>query len=188
MIVIALFLFSTITMAKEPPRNSVEALVFKAWDQINPNQGVTSPFKLWHERITPPFPDSWPPQRGNTFSHYAFAYRLGRGLSDAEYQAAPWARIRVKGPEDAMPQLELLAKRIEELGTQGVRPLRQAEISIYKGGEALKASLMNLNAAPDRKLASQLRVYYCQWLKHNGRISSQIIPNHKSFVNWLACR
>lgn len=174
-------------MAKELPRNPVEAVVFKAWEQVQPKGLPKTPFDLWHERLTPVFPDQWLPRASNTLSYYAYAYRLGQHLSDGEHQSAPWARIRVKGPNDAEPQLELLSKTIRESGIQGVRPLSKAEISIYKGGETLKAAILGMKTAPDRKLAARIKAYYCQWLRHNGRISSHIVPNHKPFVHWLAC-
>ena len=179
-------------------KEQVGALVKQAWQEIKratprpkPSDAAGPPGDVgWDYVISPAFPSAWPPDGKGLVYYYAYATGLRMGLMDAEVVAAPWGRVKVDATGKQAPQMEILRKQLKEAGRQGVRPLKQEEIDIYKGKDAVEAQVSLLSRATSLKDvdAAALQRYYCQWLKDNGTVADEIRPFQIEFFKWLACR
>ncbi len=120
---------------------------------------------------------------------HAQGFDFTHGLVDAVYISAPWARVEVDFKRGISPKFKLLSSKIKEIGIQGVRPINQGEAAIFGKKESVEAFLGNLTALPNEKEnpVSELRKYYCSWLKLNGVMAPEIRSSHEAFFKWLRC-
>lgn len=142
----------------------------------------------WRPRVSPPFPVAWPPAGGGGVDYYAYAFSFDPRLADGEHVGAPWARVRVEGRRGE-PRLEVLTKRIEDRGIQGVRPLSQQEAAVLRETDALEEKLLSILVSRQRWpiVADDVREYYCLWVSVNA-VAKDIRPRHEAFFTWLDCR
>jgi len=142
----------------------------------------------WQPRVSPPFPLAWPPDGSGAVDYYAYAFSFDPRLADGERLGAPWARVRVEGRRGE-PGLELLTKRIEDRGIQGVRPLSKQEAAIVRDSAAVEEKLLSILVSRQRWpiLADDVREYYCLWVSVNA-VTKDIRPHHEAFFAWLDCR
>ncbi len=174
--------------------DKMKSLLDPEWEKLKPNPVPRTnepPKKWWMYYISPPFPSGWPPNPNLTLYYYIYAqgHDFSRGLVDAVYIGAPWARVEVDVKREISPKFKLLSNKIKEIGIQGVRPINQEEAVVFGRAESVEAFLGNLAALPDEKdnSVSELRKYYCSWLKVNGVIAPEIRSSHRAFFKWLHC-
>jgi hypothetical protein len=142
----------------------------------------------WRPRVSPPFPLAWPPDGGGAVDYYAFAFSFDPRLADGERLGAPWARVRVEG-RSGDPRLEILTRRIEDRGIQGVRPLSKQEAAVLRDTAAMEEKLLGILVSRQRWpiAADDVREYYCLWVGLNA-VARDIRPRHEAFFAWLDCR
>ncbi len=187
-------------MGQNPPSAQTWILIMKPvidseWEKLKPNPIPPSdqpPKKWWMYSISPSFPSIWPPNPNSTLYHYIYAqgHDFTLGLVDAVYIGAPWARVELDIKGKKPPGFKSLSSKLKELGIQGVRPLNQEETAIFEKEVSVEAFLGSLASLPDEKekSVSELRKYYCCWLKLNGAIAQEINPFHPEFFEWLGIR
>ncbi len=200
LIPILLFFLFIIPIAEGTPSmtktltDQMKTLLDPEWEKLKPNpvpQSNEPPKKWWTYSISPPFPSVWPPNPNMTMYYYAYAQGndFSLGLVDAVYIAAPWARaeLDIKGKKPL--GFKLLSSKIKEIGIQGVHPANQEELAIFGKEESVQAYLGNLTTLPDEKekSVSELKKYYCSWLRLNGAIAPEIRSSHEAFFKWLRC-
>ena len=173
----------------------VEALVKAEWERIPKPlpSGADNPGSAawigWSYRISPPIPAAWPPDGKGVLYYYAYATGFQpAALIDAERLGPVWARVKVDATGASAPRLEVLAKEINVVGTIGVRPLTQEEITVYDTGDAVVAQVCEVSTKPDAKVldAPSVRKYYCAWSKDSG-VGKDIRTYHPEFFRWLGC-
>jgi len=182
--------------ATETLLRSIKPLIDSEWKKLQPNVGLGRqtgeglPEPYWDYLVSPAFPSVWPPESNLALVYYVYAIgHAPRSLVDGVYVAAPWACVEVDLKRKLSPKFKLLSNRIREIGIEGVRPLFREELAIFAKKEAAETFLGNLKSLPDEKekSVSELRRYYCTWLKLKGEIVEEIRPFHKEFFKWLRC-
>ncbi|MBZ5565159.1 MAG: hypothetical protein LAP13_22400 [Acidobacteriia bacterium] len=142
----------------------------------------------WEYRISPPFPETWPPKGTGRVFYYAYA--AGRELSivDGERLGPVWARVAVNAKTGSPPHVEILTREIKILGTVGVRPLTNDEVRIFQQGDAVEKQIHAVLSQTDLKGldAKAVRGYYCAWCQNTG-MDEQIRKLHPEFFKWLSC-
>jgi hypothetical protein len=173
----------------------VEELVKAEWEKIPKPlpPGADSPGSAawigWSYRISPPFPAAWPPDGIGIVYYYAYATGFQpAALADAERLGPVWARVKVDATGQEALQVEVLAKEINVVGTIGVRPLTQEEITVYDTGDAVAAQVCEASRKTDAKAldAPSVRKYYCAWSRDSGQ-GETIRRYHPEFFRWLGC-
>lgn len=147
------------------------------WEQVAGSAG-------WHMLVSPAFPEHWPPLGGGALVRYAFAYRLPLHVADGAETAAPWARS-VGKPGGAV-RVELLRRRLDPIGIQGVRPMGAGEAEL--AGRQEEVAVLLLSPRLDPAAESLVRAFYCNWLGRQGVVAAAIMPRHPEFHRWLSCR
>ena len=158
---------------------------------IRPGEDPRRGGVFWEYRISPPFPSHWPPDVNLQLFYYVYAAGLGPStLVDGEHVAAPWGRVEMdpRGPGGA--KFTRLSEKLREIGIQGVRPLTQEEVAIFKKKTAAQAYLATLTSLTDEneEAVRMLQQYFCKWCQFNGGIVAEIRSAHKQFFLWLGCK
>lgn len=148
------------------------------WDGLSDRAG-------WQMLVSPAFPRDWPPPPNGPRAvvRYAYAMRLKPGLADGAEMAAPWAKITQSASGGVV--VERLSDRLQPLGVQGVRPLRNAEMALI--GREQEATDRML-AGGDEPEDGIVRDFACGWTARQGVVAAAIMPRHPAFARWLACR
>ncbi len=143
---------------------------------------------LWQTRISPPFPDSWPPDGDNAVVYYAYAAGRSLGLHDAERLGPVWAKLTVKLDAKTPPRLEVLERDLVIRGTHGVRPLTASEAKVFQTRDQVEALVEDSarQRGADALDNPRVRAYYCLWARTSG-IGALIRPKHPEFFRWLNC-
>ena len=137
----------------------------------------------WQLVVSPAFPLAWPPgPEGPVLVRYAYAMRLRPGLADGAEVASPWARSVAAAT--GRPSVDILQRRLEPLGTQGVRPLRADELGLALRGNDV-AVLLAGSLDPGQE--ALVRAFTCGWIARNGVVAAAIAPRHPAFAAWLGC-
>lgn len=160
---------------------------------INTFMGVTSSLE-WYERISPPFPNIWPPIGANTFSYYAYAeYSQPLQHGPALYVSAPWARVTYEngaatykqivsnliGPPISGRHSEMWSKQQAD-HYRAIQHNRPVHISNLLAWTSLPVD-SDTSVLPIRKL-------YCQWaFDEKTLVSKHILTRHQAFFDWLSC-
>jgi hypothetical protein len=178
-------------MDPQSRRQEVDSLVQAEWKKLRdklPRAASPQEFTSWEYQLTPPIPAAWPPDGQGIVYYYAFAYGTRMDLRDAQSFAAPWARITVEG--ESAPRLEILEKAIQQVGIQGVRPLREEEARILSQRAVVEGQIHRLTAKTS--LAGidprPLREYFQFWCSTHGVIAEQLRPRHPQFFAWAGCK
>ncbi len=124
--------------------HTMKSIIDPEWEELKPNpvpQSNESPKKWWMYCISPPFPSIWPPNPTLALNHYIYpqGHDFTRGLVDAVYMGAPWARVEVDVEGSFSPGFKLLSDKIKEIGIQGIRPLSEEESAIFEKGDSAEA-------------------------------------------------
>jgi hypothetical protein len=164
------------------------------WKKFQPNiipRSPEPPKRWWRYSVSPPFPSVWPPTPNLTLYYYVYAesHDFAGRLADGIYLAAPWGRVEVGMKKKTPLKFSLLSYKIKEIGIQGVRPLNEDELAIYRRRDFAEAYLADLTALPDgnEKAVQELKAYYCLWRSNNG-IAEEIRPYYEQFFQWLECK
>ncbi len=195
-----LILLFALTVGQAPPARAMEPLTFESdkpridelWAATPLSKEMTQFFgssaRKWTYRIDNrlPFPDPWPPQQDTALVYYIYAVALTPQIRDAEVLAEPWAKITLSKDGTRVEPLDI---EYQELGTQGVRPLRKDEIEILKYGPEVWGFLSGLHALPSDsdELAVKTRAYYCLSLRNGSALRNIYASRHAAFVTWLNC-
>jgi hypothetical protein len=179
----------------EQATGSIQSLLEPQWQVVERESGgnaASGPDTVWTYRVSPPFPDHWPPGSPPGLIRYAYAagFDVRGGLVGAERVAAPWGRVIVIPKTETPPRFEPISQRIREIGIQGVRPLTSGERAVYEQAASAESALARLTAVPDEEAKDTLLVrgYYCAWIGHNGTVANELRPYHPGFFEWLGCR
>jgi hypothetical protein len=180
--------------------NTIRRFVWHDWNEFDKNTGQKSRDMfskkeielIWYIKITPPFPNVWPPQPQRSVTYYAYAeYQELLMHGPVLSRSAPWGKVVLKDGE--APKLKILAKSIGKVASgEGSRPLspNQAKrlVQIREDGEKYIPIFLRWKELPpdtDPGIKT-IRDYYCQWSRDN--LTSQLIKsNHTEFFEWLAC-
>jgi hypothetical protein len=179
---------------QESVREKVEAMVKEEWKKIEATiEPAASPqdFMGWRYALSPAIPAAWPPDGKGSVYYYAFAYGLNpTRLADAEFVAAPWLRVKVDAIGKSAPQLEILTKKIKEIGIQGVRPLEAEELGVLKQAKQVEEQVYKLTQATSLRSVDSVTVkqHYQLWCSTQGAIAEQLRPQHKKFFDWVGCK
>lgn len=150
---------------------------------------------IWYARMTPPFPDVWPPKKKRSFSYYAYAEAhelLMHG--PREFHSAPWAKVVLTDGES--PKKELLSQSIIYAAVpfnvmRRTSPSQADRLAqIENDGEASLPTLLSWTGLPTETddTTKVIKEYYCQWtLEHEAWVTKYIRDNHKEFFKWLSC-
>ena len=141
----------------------------------------------WEYRISPPFPETWPPKGTGHVFYYAYAAGRAFGLVDGERFGPVWARVAVNAKSGSPPQVEILTRDIKILGTVGVRPLTSAEARIFQQRDAVEKQIYVVSSQTEMNGldAKAVRGYYWQWCWNSG-MAEQIRKLHPEFFKWLS--
>jgi hypothetical protein len=167
----------------KPPTDKVQALVDKAWRGVKQSH-LPSPGS-YEPALTPPLPETWPPNGSGRLVIHAYARGMGPGLSDGEHIASPWGRVVLGAGE---PKLEKLSDAMRSLGIQGVRPVAANSFPTdpeRTAAEQAVATLARGHVAGTPTPAIQKA--YCSWMRGNGVIVEAVRKHHDAFLRWLAC-
>jgi hypothetical protein len=107
---------------------------------------------------------------------------------DGQRVARPWARLLVDLDSPPATSVESLETTLHEIGTQGVRPLSAAELSIYDSREAVErglAAATRTGNLPDKANADLVRRFYRAWLRDNAVVAPWVVRQHRAFSRWL---
>lgn len=153
------------------------------WPEIANTEG-------WSPQFTPGLPATWPPRgRPPRLVWYGFAY--GRfnptSLVDAVEVGSLWGRV-VQIGAGASPtyDYELLTRRVEPLGVQGVRPMSAEEISAAEDLPRAEHKLASTRFP--RLFRHPFAGPYASWLSTNGVIAARLRPTHGAFLDWIGSR
>lgn len=180
--------------------DAVRALWHTDWEKLDKNTGVRNRFMgvetllQWYEKISPPFPNTWPPVKTIAYSYYGYAeYREPLQHGPSLYVSAPWARVTYK-EGDAMEK-EIIAESIgfpvagrhSEVWTR-----EQADhyLAVQANQPTHISTLLTWAEKPEEAEKSTLaiRKLYCQWtFDHKGLVSKYIQSNHQAYFDWLSC-
>jgi len=190
LVVLALMLIMHLGDAQGMDDQPFKELLDAQWENLEkPGSPGAVPTVLWSYRVSPPFPSKWPPESKRSFHYYVYGYGfdLKRGLADAVLMAAPWAKVEVVCQRGIPLKVEVLSKRIREIGIQGVRPLSAEEIKVYDRRKEMEDYFFSLDAMPTetRQETRWLKQYYRTWVGGNGVLVQEIQYRHKSFFEWL---
>ena len=190
LVVMALMLITHLGDAQEMHDQPFKELLDAQWNSLEkPGSPGAVPTVVWSCRVSPPFPSKWPPESKRSFHYYVYAYGLDlqRGLADAVFMAAPWAQVEVACQKGIPPKVEILSKRIREIGIHGVRPLSAKEKEIYDRQKGIESYFFSLDEMPaeTRQETRWLKQYYRTWVGNNGVLTPEIQSRHKSFFTWL---
>ncbi len=175
-------------------RAEVEKVVQEQWAKIAqaippcPGDPGTPGWISWEYRISPPFPETWPPKGTGRVFYYAYAAGLEMGLVDAERLGPIWARVAVSTTPGSPPRVEILTREVKILDTIGVRPLTRDEVRIFQQRNAVEKQVHAVSSQTDLKGldAKAVRGYYCPWCRNTG-MAEQIRKLHPEFFRWLSC-
>jgi hypothetical protein len=138
----------------------------------------TKPTVFWDYRVAPPLPSEWPMAPRSTLVRWVYGAGRDVNLSDGERIAAPWARLDV-GADGALT-LTTLSKRLDVIGTQGVRPVSKDDAEtvrrVHQADDALRKNDL-----------AQVRAGYCLWRSWNGAIAGHLEAKHAAFFAALDC-
>ncbi len=174
-------------------RARVEKIIQEQWAKIaksipRPPGGPDSPGWVgWEYRISPPFPEAWPPKGTGRVFYYAYAAGRELGLVDGERFGPVWARVTVNARPGSPPQVEILTREIKVLGTVGVGPLMIAEARIFQQRDAVERQIYAVSSQTDMNGldATAVRTYYYHWCWNTG-MTEQIRKLHPEFFQWLS--
>ena len=161
------------------------------WQQFDKSTGVVNEFvgsiyyPQWVAKITPPFPNSWPPTTTPTFTYYAYAaYKtfLRHGVQTSI--SAPWAAVAVARQRPL---------RKTELGT-AIGPVTTVQSGWRWSNEEAYLKSHNLTNTPaflnwtnlDNDSSSESRaiaLYYCQWAVDYREFAKLYITATSDFLN-----
>ncbi|GEM_PF-4531047 len=149
----------------------------------------------WKAKISLPFPEIWPPNSNSqNLIYYLYATVLNPSLNHSVSIAAPWGSILVEPPieDEAQIKIQVQEKHLKEIGTQENQSTPHDFASYkYKIKNLRRLCLISLNNTQWDGLSSadytQVRKFYCTWIKENPVISKQIQPIQKNFFDWLDC-
>lgn len=145
----------------------------------------------WYMRVSPPFPNVWPPRGRLGITYYMYAeYQELRMHGPALLRSAPWAKVVLNEGEPANKVRLATAIGPVVHGEASVPISRQQadrKIQIIKDGDARLSDFVRWRCIPDDKAeVTIIREYYCQWALTN-RTSDLIRDNHQAFFEWLSC-
>jgi hypothetical protein len=145
----------------------------------------------WYMKISPPFPNVWPPRRRREITYYVYAeYQELRHSGPALLRSAPWAKV-ILNEVEAANKVRLATAIGPVVHGEGSVPIsrQQAErkIQIIKDGEAHLSNFARWTDIPeDEAEVKIIREYYCQWVLTN-RTADLIKDSHQAFFEWLSC-
>jgi hypothetical protein len=140
---------------------------------------------FWEPRTSPGIPVTWPPQEGHPELDYyiSAAGRNPSKLMDGEWYTGPWGRIHANFKARRFEFVPLGLP--ERLGTQGVRPLREDEVRIFRdSGVQMDLAKALADGSVPQNLAARIRDYYLLW-RHTHGVARLIRPLHEEFFRWL---
>jgi hypothetical protein len=170
--------------------DTLKALVnseFAKFGATENQTAVASPPRFgWIVRLTPPFPESWPPAPDSPLLFFAYADRLRSGLFDGCEVARPWGRFECHA--NGVMRYQQLLHELESLGIQGVGFATAHERDVLNALQAEGGYEKLLpRVAHDPDAALLLRRCYCQWLSGSGVVGEAVLRLHPLLRTALDC-
>ncbi len=152
-----------------------------AWDAVQKPETWLG----WQMRVTPPFPEAWPPTASSDWVVYVYATAQEEGLADGVRVAKVWALLRLsEGGKSGT--VETLSDALEPSGIQGVFPLPPVQRAILNVRDQVIEIMLSLKALPTEAQAAVTQLYYRTWLQANGATLEDLPTNEvqSAFIEW----
>jgi hypothetical protein len=152
-----------------------------AWDAVE----KPATWLGWQMRVTPPFPEVWPPTVSSSWVVYVYATAQEKELADGVRVANAWALLRLsEGGKSGT--LETLSDALEPAGIQGVFPLSPVQRAVLNVRDQVIEIMLALEAFPTEAQAAAAQLYYRAWLQTNGAVLEAMPANEaqSAFIEW----
>lgn len=180
--------------------DAVRALWLPEWEKLDRNTGVRNRFMgvetilQWYEKISLPFPDTWPPVETISYSYYGYAeYRELLQHGPSLYVSAPLARVKYKNGNAL--EMEMISESIGlPVSGRHSQMWAREQADHYRAVQANQPTLISTlltwyeKQEEAEKSTLPIRKLYCQWtFDHKTLVYKYIQINHQAFFDWLSC-
>lgn len=142
---------------------------------------------MYQLKFSPFFPTEWTDGKSTNWISYVYASGMEISLNDGERVAKIFGKI-IYDPTTNKATFEKTSDKIESGDIQGVKPLPKEMIDILSSQKDIENILLKTKSKSELSAldAEKVSNFYKNWMKYNGVIYTEIVPNHSAFDLWFS--
>lgn len=175
------------SMQEKPVETSLEDARKQSTDFFAKTYQPVPEKTMYQIKFSPFFPTEWTDGKPTIWISYVYASGMEISLNDGERVAKIFGKITYN-PTTNKATFEKTSDKIESGDIQGVKPLPKEMIDTLSSQKDIENILLKTKSKSELSAVDAEKVsnFYKIWMKYNGVIYTEIVPNHSAFDLWFS--